>query len=459
MPSPRNALAAIFPTLLLATLSPLFAVDDGGVLDHGTYPFDLGATASDIGSAVAILPDGRILLAGTVASGSANVAALVRLLPDGSPDLTFGAGTGRVVNPCSLFLPSSARTLHLLDGGRILLGGSLLYGSSGDILVWRLEEDGACDATFGEFGIQGIPFDLGGDEMDTGSALAVDSLGRIVVAGTAEFAGSDTDIAVARLLPGGGLDPSFSGDGKMTIPFDLTGAHLDAGLAVALDRDDRIVVAGAAFDASGGDYEIAVARVAGNGELDETFGDSGRRSLAFDLGGSNNEFARGVALWPDGEIVLVGPLATGPSVQEWQVVRLAADGDIVLGATHGQYFSSPSDASAVVLQGDGKITFAGFGMGSTSPDFGIGRLLRDGTPDPSFALGWGVTTFDFAWGGSNVDAANAITLDHDGRIVAAGQAEFDAPDNDFAWLRIESSYIFADGFEWGDTSRWSATAP
>ena len=55
--------------------------------------------------------------------------------------------------------------------------------------------------------------------------------------------------------------------------------------------------------------------------------------------------------------------------------------------------------------------------------------------------------------------ANAIALDHDGRIVAAGQAEFDAPDNDFAWLRIESSYIFADGFEWVDTSRWSATAP
>lgn len=167
-----------------------------------------------------------------------------------------------------------------------------------------------------------------------------------------------------------------------------------------------------------------------------------------------------MAIWPDGEIVAVGSLASAPAGQEWVVLRIGPNGIPVIGVTHGSFGGGAAAANAVLLQGDGKILIAGSGLVTTSWDFGVARLLRDGTPDPAFGFGWGFTSFDFNWGaGTDVDVAKAVALDRDGRIIAAGFAEYDEPDHDFAWLRLESSYIFADGFEWGTASLWSATTP
>jgi uncharacterized delta-60 repeat protein len=444
----------------LAPVGPLAAVEDGSYLAHGTVAFDQGFDLADYAYDIAAQPDGKILIVGTVSlDGGSTVAALTRLLPDGGIDPAFGGGTGRVVNLCSLPVGSDARAMHLLANGKIVIAGTLSAASVRDFLVWRLLADGSCDTSFGEFGITLIPFDRGGDNLDYANALAVDDLGRIVVVGSVDFDGPDVDMGVVRLTPDGALDTSFSGDGKATISFDIAGFDDDAAQGVAIDGNGRILVAGRAFDSSGGGYDFAFARLMDDGSLDSSFGVGGRLAISFDLGGGNAEFVNDVAVWADGEIVAAGSIDTGPAAVEWAVLRIAPNGSQVLGLHHGYFgFTSPAIARSLVLQPDGKILLAGTGQGISNLDFGVVRLLRNGSPDPSFPFGTGVTNFDFNAGpGDHDDLGQAVALDHDGRILVAGSVEFDLPDFDFGWLRLDSSYIFADGFEWGDLRGWASS--
>jgi hypothetical protein len=55
------------------------------------------------------------------------------------------------------------------------------------------------------------------------------------------------------------------------------------------------------------------------------------------------------------------------------------------------------------------------------------------------------------------DSGHALALSPDGRLVVAGSVEFNALDSDWGVLRLENSYVFADGFERGNASDWSAS--
>jgi len=454
----EQILIAIVLSLFLTT--PLVAAD-GSYLAHGTVPFDEGGGNGDNARAIAVQSDGRILIAGTVHQSGATVAALTRILPHGGLDPTFGGGSGKVSNPCSLWFSSEASALHVLPSGKILLAGTFTPANIRDFLVWRLLEDGSCDTSFGDFGIRLIAFDRGGDEADWANAMAVDHLGRIIVVGSVDFNGNDVDMGIVRLTPDGAIDTSFSGDGEATISFDLSGFDDDAAHGVAIDRDGRILVAGRAYDAAGGGYDFAFARMMDDGSLDSSFGAGGKLAVSFDLGGANHELVEDVAVWPDGEIVAVGSIDTGPTAVEWAVLRIAPDGSQVLGLHHGYFgFATPAGANSIVLQPDGKILISGVGQGVSNVDFGVARLHRNGSPDASFPFGTGVTSFDFNLGpGSHRDYGQAVTLDRDGRILVVGSVEYNHPDYDFGWLRLDSSYVFADGFEWGSMALWSAVAP
>ena len=126
--------------------------------------------------------------------------------------------------------------------------------------------------SFGEFGIRLIPFDRGGDNLDHANAMVVDDLGRIVVVGSVDFNGPDVDMGVVRLTSDGALDTSFSGDGKVTVSFDIADFNADVAEGVAIDGSGRILVAGRAFDSSGGGYDSAFARLRDDGSLDGSFG-------------------------------------------------------------------------------------------------------------------------------------------------------------------------------------------
>ena len=468
----RNSLRPAVLLALAALVTPTapLAAADGDPLAVHFAAFDFGGSNLDSGEAVVVQPDGKVVVAGTVATGAGTYAlALARFLPGGGLDNSFGF-SGGVLDPFGFSLNHNGVALRRLADGRFLVAGALEQSAGDqDFFVGRLLDSGAPDGSFGSTftGVTVVSFDQGGDWTDALSAMTVDRSGRILLVGSVDVSPTDIDFGVARLTADGLLDTMFSGDGKATV--DFPGSQIDFGLAVDVDSDGRVVLAGATWATdAGGHFNVALARLLSNGTLDSGFGSGGTLVGGMAEGGTNNEFAWAVAVWPDGEIVVGGDIATGVDEWEFLLVSYSPTGAFV-NLTLGPYCSfgsptcpAPQDSiRALRLQSDGKIVFGGLGRGlAGNSDFGVGRFHRNLAVDFSFGdSGRAILDLGYGIGGGN-DAGTALTFDHDGRIVVAGWAEWNGLDTDFAWARFDSSYIFADGFEWpGGTSRWSSTVP
>jgi uncharacterized delta-60 repeat protein len=206
----------------------------------GTAGADFGGP--DYAYAVALQPDGRIVVAGSAGGEDVGVA---RFNADGSLDATFaGSGTKRFGYGGN----EAAHAILVQPDGRIVLVGD--GGPDRKIAVTRLNSNSSFDDGFGGGGTVWI--DFGG--VGYGWAAALQHDGKIVVAGTRP--GDEDDFAIARLQPGGALDTTFGGSGKTTVDF----GGEDSAFSVALQADGRIVVAG--DTTIGGDF--AVARLQGD---------------------------------------------------------------------------------------------------------------------------------------------------------------------------------------------------
>ena len=201
-------------------------------------------TSNDVAQSLTIQSDGKILVAGT----SNSDFALVRYNADGSLDTEFDADGKQTTD----FGTGSdfGNSLALQADGKILVART----SNGDFALARYNTDGSPDDSFDGDGT--LTTDFGGAE-DRGQSVALQSNGKIVVAGWAD--GGD-NFAVARYDTDGSLDVTFNGDGKLITDF---GTPLDRAFSVAVQSDGRIVVAGSGNGFAG---NIAVARYIGDTE-------------------------------------------------------------------------------------------------------------------------------------------------------------------------------------------------
>ena len=156
-------------------------------------------------------------------------------------DLTYGEG-GKVLTDIGGSAQSDVGrdvVAYQSDGKLVVLGDSYNGTTGNDFSIFRYNADGSLDGTFGTAGNVTIDF---GNFDDYGRSVAIDSQGRIVVAGNT-YRGSSLGhaFAVARLTPDGDLDGDFDGDGKKLIGF---GSTEDLALGVAVDSQDRVLVAG-----------------------------------------------------------------------------------------------------------------------------------------------------------------------------------------------------------------------
>jgi len=212
----------------------------------------------------------------------------------------------------------------------------------------------------------------------------------------------------------GDLDPTFDFDGKVTT--DFAGGP-DGANAVAIQANGRIVAVGTGT--VGGKWNFHSARYNPDGSLDNTFGIGGRVSTGF---GSGEDFAYAVAIQADGKIVAAGCTFCALGVADFALVRYNVDGS--LDATFGiggkmtTDFSGRRDgAFAVAIQADGKIVAAGCtACEQVAGDFAIARYNSDGSLDTTLD-GDGKVTTDLNGG---EDHGNAVAIQGDGRIVAAG---------------------------------------
>jgi uncharacterized delta-60 repeat protein len=359
-------LAAPFAIGLACALFPApFAQAAPGELDTsyglgtGKSLTNFGGSSDDLGNAVALQPDGKIIVAGgSNLNGSYDFAVARLLNPEGTIDPSYGGGTGKSLAGFGGYDIASAVALQ--PDGKIVLAGFSLSGSSNFAVARLLNPEGTFDSDYGGGSGRSLA-DFGGD--DTATALALQPDGMIVVAGV-----SDGNFAVARLLnPQGTFDPSYGGgSGKSLVDFGGGSSH--SHTAVALQPDGKIVVGGS----SGGNFAVAQL-LNPQGTLDPSFGGGTGKSLV-DFGG--NDTANAVALQPDGKIVLAGS-----SDGDFAVARLLDQGfDSSFGTIRGKSvvdFGATDTASAVALQPDGKIVLAGSSNANGNNDFAVARLQGD----------------------------------------------------------------------------------
>jgi uncharacterized delta-60 repeat protein len=275
---------------------------------------------------------------------------LFRLNHDGTQDTGFGAG-GKVTLQFDTASQDAAGAVAVQPDGRIVVAGTSTVSSAGAqtsrFAVARLTPAGQLDPTFNGTGTQ--VFTFGANPQNQANALSLQADGKLVVGGsTAAARGGNTDFAVARLNPDGTLDTSFNGSGEQTVAFDLGGTDADTVNALAVQANGKVVAAGSAVTTVPGvpgvgsdpPSHFAAARFNGDGTLDTGFGAAGKVDVGFGLGGDLADVARGVAVQPSGRIVLAGKASVSgsPFTRVQEVMAVAGlVGDPGLPATVGVF--------------------------------------------------------------------------------------------------------------------------
>ena len=526
---------------------------------EGKVATPVGAVNYAGATAVGIQSDGKIVAAGYAYNGSLNLDfALVRYNPDGSLDSSFGSG-GKVITTFGVDAAIYAMTIQS-DGKIVVAGGivalplrwrgtrptarstlrseaaelssrestmpnlpranGVMIESDGNIVavgyayyseayfaVFRYTTNGVLDTTFG--GGSGEVLTLIGDgAIATAAATqfgngSVQNPDRIVVAGSDYNSGF---FVVARYNLDGSLDTSFGNGGVVTNSFGGSGSNGQAlrVQGTGLIQPRKITVAGYGSDGLTGYF--AMARLTATGALDTTFGGgTGIVTLSFGAGGDDEAYAmtfegsqivlgglttlgngvlnfaaarfnsdgsldttfgnggvvtadtdldchaQSVAIQSDGKVVVVGGAYDG-----FALARYNPDGslDAAFGSIGGRVTTavgaSDAVANAVQLQPDGKIVAAGFSYNGANQYFALARYTTNGTLDTAFGSAGNVTT---AVGSSN-DLANAVALQTDGKIVVAGES-FNGANNVFAVVRYATNGVLDSSF--GGTGKVTTT--
>lgn len=418
--------------------TPVDCYSGAGCLD-GTFGV-AGKVLQDVGgvqtfapryqsaNAVAVQPDGKVVAAGTARYNSPSGTGydfawvITRFLSDGTLDPSFGSGgIVRLPHFTATNDIEEIRAMAVQSDGKIVVAGWAGKTPSDTFTsaVVRLDSSGNPDTSFGSGGVTLINY-LG----HVISAMTLQGDGKIVVVASG---GPYAAGWVGRLNTNGSLDTSFNGDGFYLLSFSSPPSTLKTTLtAVAVQSSGKILV--------GGDNQndFAIARLTTSGDLDTSFG---KKGYAIEGIAAGIDGIYGLAVASDDSIVAAGRgyAATGADFSNMAFARFSANGALdtsfgssgkVLLDMHGFY----DQATAVRIQTDGKIVFAGRASTSTGDSnyFSIvGRLTANGALDSTFGSG-GVRETSYNTGDYIRDTSNALAIDALGRIVVAGFANADA---------------------------------
>jgi uncharacterized delta-60 repeat protein len=346
-----------------------------GTLDEsfgvgGLLTTDIDNFTQEEARAVAVQPDGKIIVAGNirdsrVVGGTLSdkfFFTLVRYNADGSLDTSFNR-SGKLRSE----VVGRAFAVALQSDGKIVAAGDdatdTPVSSISNVRVARFNTDGSADTTFGDQGV--LTTDTTAGDVDGATNIAIQPDGAIVISG--EFSKS-TGAGVARYLSNGTPDGNFGTAGTV----DLSGAFVGEGLA--LQSDGKLVLVGSKPVGTGTAAEFEIRRLNVDGSVDTSFGNGGTVNTVF---GTSRDVAQSVVVQADGKIVAAG-LANG---FQFGVARYNTDGTpdanfFAGGILKITSFGIEASADTVLLQPDGKILLGGFvrDSGGAIPGYGLVRI-------------------------------------------------------------------------------------
>ena len=411
--------------------------------------FNIGTAANNNVWAVTELVDGRLVVGGAFTSFNGTACnRIVRLLADGTVDTTFQTGTGAS--------DGVHEVIEQPDGKLLLVGSFTTFNGVPKGKLVRLLADGAIDTTF--------VIGTGCNANIQDAWLMAD--GRILIAGDFYTYNGTNRPGIARLLPDGGLDPSFT-----------VGTGTSNGVCRMFVQSDGRILIGGAFTYYAGVARNRIARLNDDGSLDPTFAPGTGANWDVNVmevrpdgrilvGGAFSTFngqalKRIMRLWPDGSIDTTFSIASNPDPNitskgsPVNMLRIGPDGKILIGGTFKQVAGlarlslallnedgepdptfdpgtgfSPTGDVRMVVQPDDKVLVMGSFVGyQGSPTGKFLRLLPNGTLDPGFAP---------------AGTANLSALQPNGKIICTGLAY---PDPDLFRLNANGSMdaTFSDG--------------
>ncbi|HEY8559964.1 MAG TPA: FG-GAP-like repeat-containing protein [Pyrinomonadaceae bacterium] len=401
---------------------------------------DVEIQSSEV-SAVALQPDGKILVSNFYANDGGYVGRIIRFNSDATVDGTFITGD---------LNQTYANNINVLNDGKIMVGGAFVfYNGQPRMRIVKLNQNGTFDNAFNpSVSVFGSVY-----------AIKRQTDGKILIAGDFEFVNGVRRTAMARLNADGSLDNSFAlpsdgffgdvydfeiqPDGKIVIGGTFSGSagfpafafarinsdgafdndfgtftNIDLSMFpvydVTLQPDNKILVGGTIMDFSGSggiDY-LAAVRFNSNGSLDNNFA---KTSVTSGTG------ARAMAVQPNGKIIVGGTFRFSGNFQREGLLRLNGDGTL-----DGASFGGNSIVMSIKQAADGSIYAGGFYLTRHSPE---GALI---------------TTFN---NGANLNGQiRAVEVQPDGKILIGGFFTIynGTPVNHFA--RINPDGLLDSGF-------------
>ena len=399
-------------------LDPTFGTDGkAGPFTNGFIPAANGQKIQSTQS-MTIDNNGRLLIAGHMSNGTNNDFAVMRLNPDGTPDITFGAGGVQKFNDltdagnsdeyATAIVFNAQDNVTVIAGYRVRVDG---VGPTSDIVVMQLFANGSVNNNFGQQGVRII--DNVREEEVYSIAFANDGGGNGI------YLGGFTSTEYGNLIPARGRVWRMNNNGGSISSFSVDFASATCRVySLAVDPSGNILAGG---DNDGAFGRFAVARFFPNGTYDNSFDGDGK--VFVNIG--NTPFGvTQIKLQQDGKILLAGGFFDAVSQNNGAAVaRLNFDGSVDNDFSGGHvvvpfnYQGTSSSFRSIAVQGDGKIFVSGTinDASATSIDFGLALLNTNATFDNTFGNG-GFYSYDF--GGGSLDVCNSILLQADGKLIA-----------------------------------------
>lgn len=417
--------ALLVATCWLATTTPQAWADPPGTFDTSFGARGISHPAFNDGEpfAVTIQPDGRILTAGDCGQR----VGVARLLPDGTPDPTFGDHGTTCFDRRALYSEwMTARAMTLQADGKILVAGE--YGTTIESadhsistikqgLILRLNADGSVDSSFGDDGMIIDSFGTTPSRHETIEGIFEDETGRILTLFTYQPDEWHSNLAMARRGPNGTRDASFGTNGftESIVPgvSGIVSIHDPHRL-----KDDSIVMS---IDNT---QSSAIVKLTANGTLDTAFGDGDGTAPIPNIHG----FTAPVSIDQQGD----GKLIAGGSAYDGNramVLRMSSTGTIDTTFADGAGIltslldgDEPADVRSIIVGLGGDIIATGTTTHRRGQHVGVLRLTPDGIPDPRFYGDGSIAIADEFEG-----ALTAATMQADGNVIAVGDAYQEHP--------------------------------
>jgi len=374
----------------------------------------------DIAYATTIQQDGKIIIAGLSSASSfltgTNIFTIARFRASGLLDDTFGFPP----NGRADYFIGRAMSVGLQPDQKIVAAGTdaetPFSPSKSAGLIARYNTDGTLDTAFGSNGTSTLSVVDGRNVINS---LAIQSDGKILVAGEAVTQGTSTGMSfIARIASAGVLDTTFASNGIIRI--DALGSTSWARV-VKIQSDGRIVVGGNFLDA-GGHRFFYLSRFESTGSPDSSF-NSG--SVVTSPTGTLVD----IEVLSSGKILVAGTTTNSLNYSD-DIFLMQFNADGTLDGTFGSSGIVMTDdvnrgvetAAGLAVDADGRLLVAAtfhpvIGTILTN-DFALFRYSAGGTLDTTFGSGYGMVTTDF--GSLDQDGVLDMLIQQDGKILLMG---------------------------------------